>query len=250
MGRLALVLSVFLLVAAPWNVMSQQSYVINTIARAPLSTPERNGYIDLIILNAFHRLGLKVMFQTLPAERSLLNLNQGFDDGTAVRIIGLEKQYKNLIRVPENIIDMEFIAISKHDSLSIKGWQDLAVYNIAYINGWKLVEKNIQQAKSITKVMNVDQLFNLLDKERADVIIYSRWPGLHYIRQNSLDKLVVNESALTRQPMYLYLHKRHQPIIPKITHALRQMKISGEFEQIASETLFPLLQVVEVSRDD
>lgn len=249
MGRSVLALSVFLLVNS-WNVLAQKNYIINTIARAPLSTAERNGYIDLLILNAFHRLGLDVKFRTLPAERSLLNLNQGFDDGTAVRIIGLEKYYKNLIRVPESIFDMEFIAISKHHSLQIESWQDLSDYNIAYINGWKLVEKNIQHAKSITKVSDVDQLFTLLDKERTDVIIYSRWPGTYYIRQHSLDDLVINESALTTQPMYLYLHKRHQAIASMIAQELRQMKISGVFNQIANEALFPLVQITEVLSDD
>ena len=58
-------------------------------------------------------LGVELRLVKLPAERGLINANAGIEDGDLARITGLEKQYPNLVRVPEKLVDLDFTAFSK-----------------------------------------------------------------------------------------------------------------------------------------
>ncbi len=86
----------------------------------PFVTPEKNGFYDLIVKNMFQRTGIKAETVLLPSERSLINANTGVDDGNIARIKGIEKKYKNLIMVPEKIIDFDFVAFRGQDARCIQ----------------------------------------------------------------------------------------------------------------------------------
>lgn len=80
------------------------SLSVNTTSSAPLATPRQDGYQDRLAIEIFRRLGKKITIQILPGERSLINLNQGIDDVTFVRIKGMRKIYPNVRIVPEKIM--------------------------------------------------------------------------------------------------------------------------------------------------
>jgi polar amino acid transport system substrate-binding protein len=224
----------------PRHVFAEQTLVFNTTFPYPISTKEQTGFVDVIARQALKRIGYGFISVNLPAERALRNANAGLDDGDLLRIGGLQKNYPNLIQVPEIIMEVEFSIFSKRNKLPITNWADLKTYSVAIITGWKILERNITDVVELTKVKNVDQLFAMLQKERVDTIVYSRWVGLGYIKQHDIAGIHIIRPAIAQRAMYIYLHKKHQALVPKLAKALRAMKSDGSYKKIFEKTLAPL----------
>lgn len=214
---------------------------LNTTGEAPLNTPHLTGFMDLVAKEAFHRIGYSLKTIKLPAERGLKNVNAGIEDGEMSRIKGLDKTYSNLIRVPEKIMDWEFVAFSHDDIKLDKGWSGLSKFSVTFINGWKILEKNVPQQTEITKVKNHHQLFSILDKNRTDIIIYERWGGLLHLSKNPHFKPIkLHYPPIAKKEMFIYLHKKHKKLIPKIKQSLLNMKQDGSYNMLMKKILKPL----------
>lgn len=85
----------------PVKAEEETTIVLNTTGNAPLNTPDQQGFVDLVATEAFQRIGVRVKTVKLPAERGLINANQGIHDGEMLRVGGLDKIYHNLVMVPE-----------------------------------------------------------------------------------------------------------------------------------------------------
>lgn len=246
----ALGLSLSLTVAGAQAVAAdtgQAEYVIGTAAAAPYKYDGRPGYLDILYDRWFSRIGRKASVIALPAERALRNANHGIEDGDAMRVGGLEEAYPNLLRVPEPMMSMEFVAFAMDPAVKITRWSDLKNYVAGGITGWKIVEKKAAIAKKLTMVGNPKQLFELLGAGRADAVIFERWQGLALMRDLRRRKAIesvarVQEPPLARAPMFLYLHKKHAALVPALADALKAMKDDGSFARVARETLEPLLE--------
>lgn len=212
--------------------------VLSSGVLAPYSTPDRQGFLDQLVPAIFRELGLDAELLIYPTatERGMLNANAGIDDGLAMRVAGLERQYPNLIRVPEPIAVNDFVAISIRHRFAITGWDSLRPYAVAYILGWKVFEQNVPQRLATTLVRDADQLFTLLARDRADVVLYERWQGLAKARALGLPVQVL-EPPLVRTPMYLYLHKKHAALVPRVAQTLKQIKNDGRYARIHDATL-------------
>ncbi len=216
--------------------------VLNTAFIHLFSNKKQTGFADRIVNEALNRIGYNLESVHLPAERALINANAGIGDGDLLRIAGLQKIYPNLIRVPEKIMDMEFVAFTRHASFPVSGWQSLKPWSVAIITGWKILEQNITETEELTKVKNADLLFTLLLKDRADVIVYSRWLGLAYIKQHHLKNIKMLNPPLDKRSMYVYLHRKYRVLVPKLAASLRTMKQDGSYHRIFENVLAPLDQ--------
>jgi polar amino acid transport system substrate-binding protein len=212
--------------------------VLSSGVLAPYSTPDRQGFLDQLVPAIFRELGLDAELLIYPTatERGMLNANEGIDDGLAMRVAGLERQYPNLIRVPEPIAVNDFVAISMRHRFATTGWDSLRPYAVGYILGWKVFEQNVPKGLDATLVRDADQLFTLLARDRADVVLYERWQGLARTRAMGLQVQVL-EPPLVRTPMYLYLHKKHAELVPRVAQVLKQMKSDGRYARIHDATL-------------
>ncbi len=214
-----------------------QPLVLNTNDTYPRSTPEGKGFHDLIVKEAFRRIGMQVSIVHLPAERALVNANEGIDDGNFVRIAGLEKKYPNLVMVPEKICDFEFAAFTKNPMIKIEDWDSLKPYNVGIINGWKILEANIVGTKSLTKVRSDEALFDLLMHDQADLIVFDRIQGKAMIKKSRLTGVKVLQPLLAKRDMYLYLNVRHAGLVPKVGTVLQEMKRDRTLELIMQSVL-------------
>jgi polar amino acid transport system substrate-binding protein len=234
---------VVLAIAAPmWpTAVAATELIINSGRKEPFTTPEGTGFYDILVRTLFERLGIQATCVRLPSERALINANVGIDDGNIARIVGLEKKYPNLRRVPGKIIDFEFMVFTRDAEFRVDGWQSLAPYHVGFITGWKIFEKNINQVRGITQVRSPGQLFTLLGNKRADVVTFDRWGGLWWIRTHAVDAHILEPPLATRE-MFLYVNRKHEALIPRISAALAQMKEDGEYRRIYDQTLTPLLR--------
>jgi len=204
-----------------------------TTVSPPLSEPDQDGMLDLIVKGAFARIGANVALQQLPSERGLVMADAGQVDGDANRISGLEAAYPNLLRVPESNMTYEFTAFALRPDVRVRHWDDLRHYAVAYIIGWKIYDENVR-ASSTVKVATPENLFALLRAGRVDVVLYYRLGGLHYGRKLGLANLHALDPPLATREMYMYLNRRHADLVPRLADALRDMKKDGGYQRIVA----------------
>jgi len=208
----------------------------------PISNVNETGFEDLIAKEMFRRIGIKVVLNFNPAERVLVNANNGIDDGILTRIGGIDKKYTNLIPLKENLFTADYVAFSHNKNIKIYGWNSLENLNVGIITGWKLLETNITSAKSLIKVKNSKQLFTLLSSGRVDAVVFSRFPGLQIIKDQGLLGVKALEPPLAQRMRYFYLHKKNKALVPLATKALKAMKADGTYQKIFNQTIRPLTE--------
>ena len=203
------------------------------------SRPGQTGFLEALAVEVFNRIGYDVALLKLPFERALLNANAGVEDGDVFRAAGFERDYPNLLRVPERVLDLDFVAYALRPDVQVRDWGDLARYNVGYVNGWKIFERNVKAARDITTVRELDQLMPLLIRGRADVVLVDRWEGLWLAREAGL-RLRPLEPPLARVDMFMYLHRKHEALVAPVAAALAEVKRTGIWQRLVDEKLKPL----------
>ncbi len=231
----------FVIIALFYPISAHTDTLIITSGRTePFVNATHTGFYDQLVQQMFKRINIDAQTVVLPSERSLINANTGIDDGNIARIKGIEKKYKNLVMVPEKIIDFEFVAFTKLTQAKVNNWKSLEPYNISYINGWKLFEKKAKYYKSLVKTKESDQLFTLLRENRADIVLYDLWSGLWWIKNNNSD-IYYLKPPFAKVKLYLYLNKKHKALVPVLDKAIKDMKKDGSYQKIFDQTLNSLL---------
>ena len=208
---------------------------INTAFGPPLGGPD--GLFARLMRLVFDGLGYSFTLQAPPAERALMLANAGIDDGDGPRISGLTEEYPHLVRVPEPVLVLDFVAFTKRLRFSTETWASLAPFSVAIVTGWKILERNITHSAGLVRVKEPERLFMLLKEGRTEVVVIDRFSGYATCRKVRLAEFNVLDPPLASAPMYLYLHERHAQLIPAISSALRDLKAAGTYERVLQETL-------------
>ena len=108
--------------------------IVSTSYKSLLSTPDQKGMLDLLVKEAFRRIGLEAEIVFNLTGRSLSDVNEGLADGELNRIEGMEKNFPNLVMVPEPNMVMDFVAFSKRD-LPIDGWDSIRGLRVGIVRG-------------------------------------------------------------------------------------------------------------------
>jgi polar amino acid transport system substrate-binding protein len=204
-----------------------------TITVSTNNTPLDRQALHDLSKEAFRRIGVEFKLVTLPSERSLHSANLGEVDGEGLRVAGLSGQYPNLVQVPERYIGISFVAFARDATIRLEqGWESLKPHRVAFINGWKMFEANASGARSVSKVDKPDQLFLMLDSGRVDLALYTRTDGVALARAMGLGAIAPIAPALKDVDMYLYLNRKHEALVPRLSQALREMKADGSYNRI------------------
>ena len=228
-----------LLLAVPLH--AGQILVLGTADRPPLSTEDQKGFSDQVIREACKRLGIEVQIIPLASARTLSNVEKGIDDGNFLRIAGVEKKFPHLIRVPEPIVEVQFVIFSKRKDLKTPGWESLKPYHVGHVRGWLIAEEKIKDVRQITVVENRTSLFKVLESDRIELAFAELYGGYYLMHTLNLQHLSIAQPPLATQEMYLYLNQKHRKLVPKLAKALRDMKRDGSYNAIFNQTLAPYL---------
>ncbi len=236
-GQWHIIPVLILLLAVSHIAKAEKILVFNVTGQPPLNTDDGRGFMDRLLREALKRTGYKLVISRQPAERGLRSANKGLIDGEMSRVKGIDKVYKNLVRVPEKIMDWYFVVFTRKQEKMAMNWQALDKRNVAFINGWKILEKNIPRTAHITKTKNFTQLFKLLAKNRTDYVIYEKWGGHKLLHDMNLSNVRILKPELAKREMFVYLHKKHQALAPRLAQAFRAMKADGSYSKIREQCL-------------
>lgn len=211
--------------------------IVNTGFTPPVST-----LFGEILQELGRRIDREIRFQEMTAERSLMLVNAGVDDGECCRIPGVVlNEYPNLVLVPESVFRVQFVAFSKKAEHRIRNWGDLRPYSVATVNGWKILVKNIGRIRParFTVLNDAEAMFKMLELDRIDIATLGRLSGLDVIRRLGLKDVRVLEPPLAERDLFLLLHRRHAALLPPIRKALRDMKADGTLRRLIAELASP-----------
>jgi len=186
-----------------------------------------------IVNEAYSRIGRSVVFRQLPGERALLDTNKGVTDAELFRIDGINVRYPNLIQIPVSYIPDEVAVFSKLD-FTVDGWQSLTEYSTAVRRGDKFIEEKTQAMERhfVTQDLN---MFRMLESDRVQIVVASRWDGLEYIRDIGSTTIKALSPGIVTNPLYHYVHYKHAEIVPLLTIAFQRMHEDGTIDRILSE---------------
>lgn len=201
----------------------------------PYSTPMRNGVVDLVLKEMFKRLHRDYMVMDLPDARALHMANEGHTDIEGLRVAGLEKDYPNLLMVPEPVHTATWSAFTCDKSVPITGWDSLRDYSVACMRGWAICDNNIPSDTDVVHVSTMEQLLKMLCKQRVDVIVLERYAARYYLKKLGLHCQALRETPLARQPTYMYVNKRLRELVPSISSVLRGMHNDGTIRRLVNQ---------------
>lgn len=218
------------LMMMPLTLQAQEPLVVTVVTKGAFTEAAKK-----IIGEAYKRINTPVEFKTFPSERALISTNLGRTDGELYRIDKMKSnpKYPNLIQVPVSYIPDEAAAFSKLDIKS-DGWKSLEPYKIAIRVGNKFVESNAKGMK--VSFVNTDlQKFQMLEKDRVDVVIASRWDGLGLIKQIGSKTIKPLEPNIVTNPLFHYMNVKHKDKAKQLGLALQEMHDDGTIKRILDE---------------
>jgi len=234
-------LPLLLVYTAPTESFAETKIRLNAGTAEPFITADGGGFYGALTKEIFSRIGIESKVIRLPSARSIINANEGIDDGVIARTAGMEKKYTNLIMIPVPVVTFKFVAYSLDHKISIKDWDSFASYSVGYIRGWRIYEKNVTKTKSLTVVNNAEQLFKLLMNGRSELILFEYYRGSWWNKHLNANAHLIG-SPVAEKNMFMYMHKRHKDLVPKITSAFEQIVKDGTYQKIKDKELTPYLK--------
>lgn len=191
---------------------------------------------EQIVREAYRRLGINLVLHRLPGERSLVQANDGKMDGELYRKLGMEREYPNLVIVPVPLQIYEIVIFSRGTSFVVSGWDSLRPYTLGFVRGIKIVQENTHGMK-IEAVATMPQAFEKMMMGRTDLVLGNRSSGIAVIKALNLEGISILEPPLASFPVYHYVHKKHESLVPELTRILRQMQTDKTIERIQKSLL-------------
>lgn len=192
-----------------------------------------------VLIEAYQRLSIKTHINIYPAKRSLTISNSGEADGEVVRIKGVEKKFKNLIRVKSSHCSMESQVYVKNVHFKLEGWKSLKPYKIGIVLG-HLYAVNGTLGMDVTKVKTNESLLRMLDRGRIDVAITQTADALSVISKLKLQGIEGLEPMIAVWPLYHYLHKKNISLVPLIENSINEMQKEGRILEIRNNFILEL----------
>ncbi|MDO6446785.1 hypothetical protein Q4493_13455 [Colwellia sp. 1_MG-2023] len=184
------------------------------------------SFSELVLHDAYQKIGIQLNIIHTPVGRSLLLANNGEVDGEVSRIINIEKEYKNLIRVPVPINYVDIRMFSYNKILLMHNADISSFYRIGCVKGVILIKKIISELdETCQSVTGFKQAVAMLNQNKLDAILLPLSVGLYFKKADSQFFTSFYGDTLGSEPLFHYLHKKHYELVPKLTAILNDMDI-------------------------
>jgi len=185
----------------------------------------------IMIQEVYEPLNIDIDVKYYPPARSIYMADAGEVDGELARMVNMEREFTNLIRVPVAFFSLNYHAYSKNVSFRPKGWLSLKPFHIGFTTGNKIMHTNLA-TYNVTNASKLQQLWKLLELGRLDLVVATHLEGLAKLSRGDSPSINMLEPAIASVPFYHYVHKKHQALVPELVKSITNMKQRGRFRQL------------------
>ncbi|WP_445232149.1 substrate-binding periplasmic protein [Duganella rhizosphaerae] len=209
----------------------------------PRETNYAPRVLTLICTDAFDQLGKDVDVRLYPPLRGALEAGAGKIDGEVGRAYAYGDNHPNLIRVGEALLSFRVTAFTRIPGLKISGWDSLkgTSYRVQYRSGYTTFKTQLEQilpARQISSVVDSQLGLQNVALGRTDIFVdLEEFGELQLARLQNRYGDVYNAGLVQDTPVYIYLHKRHAALVPRLAEIVARMKSSGAINRYISQAL-------------
>jgi ABC-type amino acid transport substrate-binding protein len=190
-----------------------------------------------IFSDIFEELNYELKIEVLPSIRLAKQMATGAIDGELIRMSDYGNTHPHLTRVDEPTLEFVVAIYSNNAHLNIVSWEDLKGLKVGYRRGVKVVENELIKVfkkSDLVQSTDVPHALKILSLKRLDAYVgVESLTDEYLIRQP--DKIVSNIFKilqLKKESAHLFLGANVSFLAPKISMALKKMKLSGRYDEI------------------
>jgi len=203
------------LLAAPVRGQDLQLYLI---ANTPAHVEAWN-----VVRAAVRLMGLGAQAHPLPAERGMLMVSRGELDGAIGRTTLAAHDYPDLVMVAEPVFHYAPTAYAYRTFDVSKGWHSLRGHTLCVRRGYTLTDKRTRGIP-VQRFNDDPSLLKMLQRGGCNIALLDRRNPAAQAAMASEPRLLQLLPPLEEMPLYLFLHKRHAALAPRLAEALKQVK--------------------------
>lgn len=198
-----------------------------------------------VVREAFRLAGMTLVFRQLPLARLIESADSGEVDGDLQRIGELPAEFTHLVRVPTPINRVGVAVYGTSPDLVTKSRADISRMRCVIQRSVFLLTKHTQ-GMSVTGAQNTVAALEMVRNGHADVAILIREDSEVRIRQAGATDVVRWPALWASEPLYLWLNRKHEALVPRLNEALQRLQRQGFIERAHADMLrknaIPLLQ--------
>jgi polar amino acid transport system substrate-binding protein len=187
------------------------------------------GFIERVLTDAYGEVGATPEIRTYPVARSIEMANDGITDAEAWRGPGIDRDYPNLIRVPEAILTLEYRAYTLDKPFMGANWDSLRGHRVCVNLGEKLIE---DRTRDLPRELahGVDAALKMLKAGRCDIVLSNQFAWLT-MDHSDLGTFCAGPAPIETIPLYHYVNRRHADLVPGLAAAFKSLRDSGALER-------------------
>ena len=202
---------------------------------------------DVILREAYRRIGVELVIRKVPAARAVLLSSVGQLDGEVQRIDAFKNAFPTLIQVRPAINFLEAVVFSGSVDFEVEGWENLRPHTIGVVRGIKFAVDNTAGMRRYI-ASDYEPLFRMLELGRLDVGVVPRINGLWYQAWMNTDRILELRPPLTRFDLFHYLHEKHASLVPILAAELSKMRREGRLAAIREHVMTVLIELARNRR--
>ena len=188
---------------------------------------------QVVITEVYNKLGITITIQPLPANLAQTGAESGRKDGEIMRIWTYGDENLSVIRVPTPYYSFKTTAfIRKGSNLTINSKEDLKGLRLVKVTGVKHTNNITAGMANVYDIYNTESMMKYLTAGRADVALTAAIDGLAVLKSFGSNEIIAIEKPLATLNLYHYIHKKHKALVPRVDKVIREMKQSGELEEL------------------
>jgi polar amino acid transport system substrate-binding protein len=207
-------------------------FIVAATLESTSSDYTRKNALFLLLEETFNRAGVEFQLVNVPGKRANQLLLEGKIDGLAARTQIFASNLPGVIIVPEPIMRFEYAVFSKNQNIVADAWESLYQYRIASPAEWKSLEPIVEKAPRWIYAKDVNRLFDHLEKDRVDLVIYGKQQGLRYLKDSPRKDVKVLEPIVDYQDLHILVTEAHADVAAKLDASLKEMKRDGTYDKI------------------
>ncbi|MGB1237368.1 MAG: substrate-binding periplasmic protein [Pseudomonadales bacterium] len=205
-----------------------------------------------ILIEALATIDYKMNPVYLPSNRAAAMVNQGYADATACRIGGFENKFTNMLRIEPSITKLYSHLFTTTLKLPISdgSWHLLRPHRLGIFNGHYYAARGTASFPQVTPFDSNLQMLKMLDIGRIEGAVMLTVDAVQTLRENDFEnKINISERALSKLPLYLYIHKKNAHLVDQLNVAIRQIVSSGRAKEITDQMHRAAFEGIAVYRE-